>query len=190
MHAFEGRPDAAEDPRIDLLGWTDEQLRAMPPTLVITDERDVLRSQGQEFATRLEAAGVPVSQAYFPGAMHEFFGASAVFELAEQAQQDAARHLAQAFGTSVGSTGASGTTVTAAPASPPSTTWRSGERQVSRPAGAGDPVGSTEDDRTAHDAESNASSTVRAPLPQSSTGRGGRRCGSRSVAERDTRHDW
>ena len=121
MHAFEGRPDAAEDPRIDLLGWTDEQLRTMPPTLVITDERDVLRSQGQEFAARLDAAGAPVSQAYFPGAMHEFFGASAVFDLAEQAQQDAARHLTQAFGTSAGSAGAGGTTVTVAPASPPST---------------------------------------------------------------------
>jgi hypothetical protein len=31
--------------------------------------------------------------------MHEFFGASAVFELAEQAQQDAAQHLLAAFGT-------------------------------------------------------------------------------------------
>ncbi len=93
----------------------------MPPTLMITDERDVLRSQGQEFATRLEAAGTPVSQVHFPGAMHEFFGASAVFELAEQAQQDAARHLAMAFGTSSGSTGSNGTTVTVAPASAPST---------------------------------------------------------------------
>ena len=121
MHAFEGQPDAAADPRIDLLGWTDAQLGAMPPTLVITDERDVLRSQGQEFAKRLQAAGVPVSEAYFPGAMHEFFGASAVFELAEQAQQDAARHVTSAFGTSGGAgASASGTTtVTVAPASPP-----------------------------------------------------------------------
>ena len=54
MHAFEGRPDAATDPRIDLLGWTDEQRRLMPPTLVITDERDVLRSQGEQFAQDLE----------------------------------------------------------------------------------------------------------------------------------------
>ena len=28
MHAFEGQPDAAKDPRIDLLGWSDEQLAA------------------------------------------------------------------------------------------------------------------------------------------------------------------
>ncbi len=93
MHAFEGRPDAATDPRIDLLGWSDEQLALMPPTLVITDERDVLRSQGQEFGKKLQAAGVETTGSYFAGAMHEFFGASAVFELAEQAQQDAAAQL-------------------------------------------------------------------------------------------------
>jgi acetyl esterase len=98
MHAFEGQPEAAKDPRIDLLGWSDQQLGSMPPTLVITDERDVLRSQGQEFARRLQSAGVATSESYFAGAMHEFFGASAVFELAEQAQQDAAQHFLSAFG--------------------------------------------------------------------------------------------
>ncbi len=70
----------------------------MPPTLVITDERDVLRSQGQEFGKKLQAAGVETTGSYFAGAMHEFFGASAVFELAEQAQQDAAAHFRSGFG--------------------------------------------------------------------------------------------
>lgn len=98
MHAFEGQPDAATDPRIALLDWTDEQLSLLPPTLVITDERDVLRSQGQEFAKKLQAAGVATTESYYPGAFHEFFGASAVFELAEQAQQDAAAHITAAVG--------------------------------------------------------------------------------------------
>lgn len=97
MYAFQGRPDAAKDPRIDLLGWSDAKLRMMPPTIVITDEWDVLRSQGQEFARKLEAAGVPTQATYYQGAMHEFFGASAVFELAAQAQLEAARHLLRAF---------------------------------------------------------------------------------------------
>ena len=119
MHAFEGQPDAAQDSRIDLLGWSQEQLRLLPPTLVITDERDVLRSQGQEFARNLQAAGVDTQEAYFPGAMHEFFGASAVFELAEQAQQDAAQHLTRAFGTGGASDPyPSERSVTVAPASP------------------------------------------------------------------------
>ncbi|TQN44332.1 acetyl esterase/lipase [Blastococcus colisei] len=97
MHAFEGKPDAAKDPRIDLLGWSTDQLAGMPPTLVITDERDPLRSQGQQFAKNLEAAGVPTTHRYYEGVMHEFFGASAVLDKAEQAQQEAARHFTQAF---------------------------------------------------------------------------------------------
>ena len=95
MHAFEGRPDAATDPRIDLLGWSPDRLALMPPTLVITDERDVLRSQGQEFARRLESAGVPTALRHYDGVMHEFFGASAVLAKAEEAQQEAARHFAR-----------------------------------------------------------------------------------------------
>ncbi|MCW2607016.1 MAG: putative lipase [Frankiales bacterium] len=122
MHEFQGRPDGPTDARIDLLGWSEEQLQLMPPTLVITDERDVLRSQGQEFARRLQAAGVATTASYFPGAMHEFFGASAVLELAEQAQQDAAAHLTEALGTSAGAdvypAEQGTTTVVVAPASP------------------------------------------------------------------------
>jgi len=108
MHAFEGQPDAACDPRIALLNWTDEQRKLMPPTMVITDERDVLRSQGQQFARDLEAAGVATTHAYYEGVMHEFFGASAVLDKAEQAQQDAAQHFLTAFGSA--GTGSASTT--------------------------------------------------------------------------------
>ncbi|MCY1141597.1 alpha/beta hydrolase fold domain-containing protein [Actinoplanes sp. Pm04-4] len=97
MHAFEGKPEAATDPRIALLDWTDEQRRLMPPTLVITDERDVLRSQGQQFAQDLQKAGVATTHRYYEGVMHEFFGASAVLDKAEQAQQEAAQHFITAF---------------------------------------------------------------------------------------------
>lgn len=97
MHAFEGVPEAAQDPRIDLLSWPRESLALMPPTLVITDERDVLRSQGQQFAANLEAAGVPTTATYYEGVMHEFFGASAVLDKAEAAQQEAAAHFAAAL---------------------------------------------------------------------------------------------
>jgi acetyl esterase/lipase len=101
MHAFQGVPEGAKDPRVDLLGWSAEQLAQMPPTLVITDERDVLRSQGQEFARKLEAAGVPTTHRYYAGVMHEFFGAAAVLDEAEQAQREAAQHLTRAFGVAV-----------------------------------------------------------------------------------------
>lgn len=98
MHAFEGKPDAATDPRIDLLGWDQEQVRCLPPTLVITDERDPLRSQGEQWAKNLEQAGVPVTATRYQGVMHEFFGAAAVLDQAERAQQQAAQHFRAAFG--------------------------------------------------------------------------------------------
>ncbi|WP_435746152.1 alpha/beta hydrolase fold domain-containing protein [Nocardioides sp. SYSU DS0663] len=99
MHAFEGRPDAADDPRIDLLGLPAERLALLPPTMVVTAERDVLRSQGQDFARRLEDAGVATTARHYDGVMHEFFGAAAVLEKAEDAQRAAARHFTEAFGT-------------------------------------------------------------------------------------------
>jgi acetyl esterase len=98
MHAFQGVPEGAKDPRVNLLGWTGRELTTMPPTLVITAERDVLRSQGWQFAAQLDAAGVPTTHRYFEGVMHEFFGAAAVLDKAEQAQQEAAQHFVRAFG--------------------------------------------------------------------------------------------
>lgn len=99
MHAFEGQPDAAKDPRIDLLGWSPQQRATLPPTLVIIDERDVLRSQGEQFAANLHAAGVPTSLIQYDGVMHEFFGAAAVLDKAAQAQQETADHFRAAFTT-------------------------------------------------------------------------------------------
>jgi acetyl esterase len=99
MHAFKGVPDAAADPRIGLLELPEDRLAGMPPSIVITDERDVLRSQGQEFAKHLQAAGVDVKASQYDGCMHEFFGASAVLDKAEQAQQEVAAHFKRVFAT-------------------------------------------------------------------------------------------
>jgi acetyl esterase/lipase len=102
MHAFEGQPDAGKDPRIDLLGLSAESLSGMPPSMIVTGERDVLRSQGQEFARHLEEAGVPTTALHYAGVMHEFFGASAVLDKAEDAQLQTAAFLRLAFGTASG----------------------------------------------------------------------------------------
>ncbi|WP_219419169.1 alpha/beta hydrolase fold domain-containing protein [Pseudonocardia nigra] len=97
MHAFEGVADRATDPRVDLLSVPAEPLAGMPPTLVITDERDPLRDQGEEFARHLEQAGVAVTATRYDGVMHEFFGAAAVLDKAAQAQRQAAEHLRDNF---------------------------------------------------------------------------------------------
>ena len=95
-------PTTAKDPirYQEPIKATRQQLRALPPATVITDEIDVLHSEGNDYANKLKAAGVPVRYRYFTGVTHEFFGMSKVVPQADQAQAFVADGLKQAFGTS------------------------------------------------------------------------------------------
>jgi acetyl esterase len=44
----------------------------LPPTVLVTAEHDVLRAEGDAYAARLAAAGVPVDHVVVPGADHYF----------------------------------------------------------------------------------------------------------------------
>jgi len=49
-----------------------EQLRGLPQTLLMVDENDVLRDEGEAYGRKLAAAGVPVTSIRYNGTIHDF----------------------------------------------------------------------------------------------------------------------
>ena len=88
-------PSQMMDPRINLVG---ADLSGLPPTTIINAQIDPLRSDGEELAERMRAAGVAVEQRTFAGVTHEFFGMAAAVDAAAEAQMMAGNALKNAFG--------------------------------------------------------------------------------------------
>jgi acetyl esterase len=67
-------PDVSmrERPTASPLRASLEQLRGLPPALLITDENDVLRDEGEAYAHKLSQAGVRVAASRQLGTLHDF----------------------------------------------------------------------------------------------------------------------
>lgn len=72
-------------------------LSELPPAHVLTAEYDVLLSEGESYAERLQAAGVPTTIRRYDGMIHGFVHCSGVFDVGRQAISDVAGYLRQVF---------------------------------------------------------------------------------------------
>ncbi|KAF0676029.1 alpha/beta hydrolase [Profundibacterium mesophilum] len=70
----------ASDPMISPLNASSEQLAKFAPTLVITDENDVLRDEGEAFAGKLVEAGVETETTRYLHTIHDFVMLNAITE--------------------------------------------------------------------------------------------------------------
>ena len=70
--AYAPDPETRNQAYASPLRAVDQQLAGLPPALVIVDECDVLRDEGEAYAARLRAVGVDVTTVRYDGAIHDF----------------------------------------------------------------------------------------------------------------------
>ncbi len=95
-HYLSGPQGDVSDPRVSPLLADDAALRNSPPTLVITAGFDPLRDEGEAYAARLAALGVPTTLTRYAGMFHGFFSLGDLIDDGQGAIAQAGRELALA----------------------------------------------------------------------------------------------
>lgn len=90
------RPEEGAEPYAAPMKSTD--LSGLPPALIITAECDPIRDDGERYAARLEAAGVPTTQSRYAGALHGFFAQPGLMATGTAAVAEATAFLEQVMG--------------------------------------------------------------------------------------------
>lgn len=90
---------ARHDIHVSPLNATLDQLKGLPQALVITDENDVLRDEGEAYARKLTEAGVTVTSIRYNGTIHDFVMLNPLAETpaARSAIEQASDFLRKAF---------------------------------------------------------------------------------------------
>ncbi len=94
-------PDAKtrDNPYVSPLRATKEQLKDLPPALVVTAENDPLRDEGEAYARKMKEAGVDVAAVRYNGMIHDFVLLNAIRNVAgvqnalDQASDEIRKHL-------------------------------------------------------------------------------------------------
>ncbi len=84
-HYLDGTDVDPKDPAVSPLFASDEAVARVAPAFVITAEFDPLRDEGEAYAARLAAAGVPVVARRFDGQIHAFYSMPAAVPAAVDA---------------------------------------------------------------------------------------------------------
>jgi acetyl esterase len=90
-------PEGTDRKHVLLSPFYAESFKGLPPAHIITAEFDPLRDEGEAYAEKLQAAGVPVTCTRYEGMIHAFFSLDGILDQGKKALDEAAGALRVAF---------------------------------------------------------------------------------------------